>query len=433
MSQHVDTLNNLAENDFEVYKRTTCRLCNSDNLDLVLPMPATPVADGFYSDEKKHESSKLYDLDLYLCRNCGLAHLCDVVNPELIYRQYLYETTTSLGLVEHFNKYARDILDQNNLSKDNFVIEIGSNDGTLLRSFQAQGLRVLGVDPACDIAQRATQAGTETWPEFFTVDLSEKIKQEKGLADIVIANNVMANIDDLDSLMKGIRNILSPEGVFIFESGYLVDSVQNLVFDNVYHEHISYLSVKPLETFFKKHGMELIRVDRTPMKGGSIRGTVQLVGGVRPIEPSVENLINMEIKEGFCQPERYEELADTIDCEKEKLLELLKKLKAEGKVVAGYGASHSVTTFLYYFGIAEYLDFMIDDNPRKFNTFSPGHHIPVLTSEAIYEKKTDYVLILAWRYADPIMRKHQKYLSQGGRFIVPLPHIKVIENKEVVS
>jgi len=420
-----DTLNNTVGQNADVYKRKTCRLCGSPDLKLVMPMPATPIADGYMPAVRAAEGQKCYALDLYLCQDCGLVHLRDVVNPELIYRNYLYETTTSPGLVAHFQKYAEDVLGQLNPAQGNLVLELGSNDGTLLRFFQKAGLRVLGVDPARDIARRATQAGIETWPEFFTVELSETIKKQKGAADIVIANNVVANIDHPGPLIEGIRNVLSPAGVFIFETGYLVDSVQNLVFDNVYHEHISYFSVKPLVAFFKKQGMELIRVDRVPTKGGSIRGTVQLAGGPRPMESSVHDLVNMETKEGFYQPAMYQQFAQRINREKEKLLELLKPLKAQGKLIAGYGASHSVTTFLYYFDLAELLDFIVDDNPLKHNTLSPGHHIPVFPSEAIYTRKPDYIVILAWRFYEMIVKKHRLYLEKGRHFIVPLPEMRV--------
>lgn len=428
MSQETRTLQNtVAEKVADVCKRTSCRLCGSRDLKLVMPLPATPIADSYVPVGHSQEPQRLYPLDLYLCQGCGLVHLRDVVNPELIYRQYLYETTTSPGLVEHFQKYAEDVVNRLKPAKGNFVVEIGSNDGTLLSFFQKKGLRVLGIDPARDIARRATQAGIETWPEFFTEDLSEKIKKEKGMADIVIANNVMANVDNLDQFIQGIRQLLSPDGVFIFETGYLVDSLQNLVFDNVYHEHISYLSVKPLMEFFKKHNMELIRVDRVATKGGSIRGTVQLKGGRRPVESSIKDLIDLEVRMGIYQPKAYQEFAAKINKEKEALLTLLKNLKTQGKTIAGYGASHSVTTFLYYFDLGKILNFIVDDNPIKYNTLSPGHRIPVFSSQEIYKRRPDYIVILAWRFYKPIIQKHQPFLADGGHFIIPLPSLKVVQ------
>ena len=415
-----------AEEKIDVYRRDTCRLCGSKQIELVMPFPAIPSADDFVPINSQIEPQRCYPLNLYLCQECGLVHLRDVVNPELIYRNYLYETTTSLGLVEHFQKYAQDILDRIQPSSGSLVVEMGSNDGTLLNCFKKAGLRVLGVDPARDIARRATQAGVETWPEFFTFDLSQKIKEQKGLVDIFIANNVLANIDNLDQIMQSVRNILSATGVFIFETGYIVEEVKNLVFDYIYHEHISYFSVQPLVKFFKKHGMELIRVDHVPTKGGSIRGTVQWMDGPRKREPSVDHLVKSEIEQGYYQPFIYKDLTEKINHEKNKLLELLKKLKAGGKTIVGYGASPTVTTFMYYFEIANFLSFIIDDNPRKQNTLYPGNHIRVLDSKVIYEEKPDYILIMAWRYAEPIINRHQNYLKQKGRFIVPLPEFKVI-------
>ncbi len=425
MSRHEVKFSNTIE-EKDVYKRDNCRLCGSRKLKLVMPLPSIPIGDDYTPASLKTEPQKCYPLDLYLCEGCGLAQLGHVVNPELIYRHYLYETKISPGLIEHFQKYAEDVLGRIKLAKGDLVVELGSNDGTLLGFFQKAGLRVLGVDPARGIAQRATQAGIETWPEFFTLELAAKIKEEKGAAGIVIANNVFANIDDLDSLVQGIRSILSPDGVFIFETGYLIDSVRNLVFDNIYHEHISYFSVKPLETFFKKHGMELVRVDRVPTKGGSIRGTVQLKGGLRKVESSVGDLIHMEIAEGFYKPARYQLLSRTLEREKEKLQKLLKEWKVKGKKIAGYGASLSVTTFIYYFEVADFINFIVDDNPRKHNTLSPGYQIPVLDSKVLYEKNPDYVIIMAWRFADLIVKKHSKFLAQGGHFVVPLPSVKVI-------
>ena len=420
-----EKLNDTIEKD-DVYKRDNCRLCASTDLELVFPLPSIPLADNYYPESRKHEGQKCYPMEVNLCKGCGLVFLRHVVDPEIIYRDYVYKTISSPGLVEHFAKYANDILERIKPAKGSLVVELGSNDGILLRNFKNAGLKVLGIDPARETARQATEAGIETWPEFFNPEISEKIKNDKGKASIVIANNVFANIDHVDPIAEGVRNILAPDGVFIFETACLVDTINNLVFDFIYHEHVSYFSVKPLETFFKKHGMEIIRVDRAYTKGGSIRCTVQLKGGPRKVEASVRDLINMEVAEGFYKRERYDRLSKTLKAEKEKLLKLLKEYKAQGKTIAGYGASHTVTTFIYYFDVAEFLDFIVDDNPLKHNTFSPGFHIPVLDSQALYEKKPDVVVILAWRFTDLIVKKHEKFLTQGGHFIAPIPEVKVI-------
>ena len=423
---------NTIEKKVEVYSRDTCRLCECKKLELVMPLKPIPSADDFVPIDSGIEPQKCYPLDVYLCRNCGLVQLLDIFNPEYIYPKYLYETTTSLGLVEHFQAYAKDVLGRIKPKKGSLVVELGSNDGTLLNFFQKEGMNVLGIDPARAIAQKANKTGVETWPEFFTIDLSERIKKEKGSAEVVIANNVFANIDDVDHLVKAIRNVLSPTGVYIFETGYIIDSVRNLVFDNIYHEHVSYFSVKPLVQFFKKHGMELIQVDQVDTKGGSIRGTVQLAGGRRPIELSVAALVKSEIDQGFYGPDVYKKLIQRINEEKKQVLDLFKEAKKNGKKIAGYGACQGVTALMYYYEVAPYFDFIVDDNPRKHNTLTPGNHLPVYDSNVIYEKKPDYVLIMPWRYAEPIIKRHQKYLEQIGQFVMPLPKFEIIRKGKLL-
>jgi len=386
----------------------------------------TPPADAYVSRERIDEEQETYPLDLLLCHDCSLLQIPDVIDPEVLYGQYLYKTVTSPGLVEHFREYSQDVINRINPPRGSSVVEIGSNDGTLLKFFQSQGMRVLGIDPAQDIAKKVTEGGVETLPVFFSVDLAREIKNERGPTIIIVANNVIANIDNLDELMEGVRNLLAPQGVFIFETGYLVGILENLVFDNVYHEHLCYYSVKALDSFFKQKGMELIDVKRVPTKGGSLRGIVQFAGGRHTLAPSVKELIELETKLGVDRVETYKDFAAKIDSEKEKLHKLLKDLRDQGKTIAGYGASHSVTTFIYYFGIGEILDFLIDDNFLKQNTFSPGYHIPVFSSQEIYKRKPDYILILAWRFHEPITKKHQTFLKQGGHFILPLPEVKVV-------
>jgi hypothetical protein len=207
----------------------------------------------------------------------------------------------------------------------------------------------------------------------------------------------------------------------------MVDLIQNTVVDNIYHEHLCYFSIKPLVKFFKKHGLEMIDVDRVPTKGGSIRCTVQLNGGARSVLPSVSGLITLETELGFDRSTPFKVFVDRVESMKAQLRRKLLDLKARGKTIAGYGASVGVTTLLYYLDLKDILSFLIDDNETKYNSYSPGLHIPVFPSKAIYEKMPDYVLILAWRYADPIIKKHQKYLEQNGRFILPLPGVEVIE------
>ena len=408
------------------FKRDTCRMCGENDLELVMPIKPTPLADAYVTSDRVEDVQQLYPLDLYFCRSCCLVQLLGVVSPEVIYPDYIYETAGSLGLVEHFQKYADGVVNRLNAEKGSLVIDIGCNDGTLLKSFKNKGMRVLGVEPARDVSQKATEAGIDILTSFFTSELAAKIRDEYGPATIVTANNVFANIDDLTDIIKGIRGILAPDGVFIFETGYLADMIQGCVFDNIYHEHLCYFSVKPLEAFFKRNGMELIFIERVPTKGGSIRGIVQLDKGKRPVDSSVKDLIALENSLGFERTEVFNVFADRINSMKDQLLKLLNGLEAKGKTVAGYGASNSVTTMIYHFDLAEFISFLVDDNPIKQGRFSPGYHIPILSSEVIYEKKPDYLIILPWRFSKPIIKKHGKYLKHGGHFIVPIPEVEII-------
>lgn len=403
--------------------RNDCRLCHSRGLELVLKLTPTPLADSYL---RVKEVQEVFPLDLYLCRECGFAQLLDVVQPQHIYLDYIYETVSSLGLVEHFDNYAAEVLGRIRPPAGALVIDVGSNDGTLLKSYQKRGMKVLGVDPAREIAARATAAGVETLAEFLTVPVARRIRRERGPAAIVSANNVIANIDDLDEIAAAIRELLAPDGVFVFESYYLGDLVRNMVFDFIYHEHISSFAVKPVALFFKRHGLELVDVLRVPTKGGSLRYTVQLAGGPRNVAPIVGELLALEAQQGLDQPEMFRAFNARIERAKADTLAVLQKLKAEGKSVAGYGASATTTTLVYHFGMGGLIDYLVDDYPAKQGTFSPGLHLPVLPSEALYERRPAAVVVMAWRYYEPIMRRHRKYSAQGGKFIVPMPELKIL-------
>ena len=411
-----------------VFQRDTCRLCGGSVLENVLPLTPTALCDAYVSPESVNEVQEIYPLDLFMCRDCGYVFLPYVIDPEIIYRDYIYVTTSSMGLADHFREYADEVLNRLNPPEKSLVIDLGSNDGTLLKFFKNRGMCVLGIEPAHEIAREATKAGVETIPDFFTSESADKIKNDYGLAAIITINNLYANIDDLDNVTEGVSKILAPDGVFIIESSYLGDMIQNMVFDFIYHEHLSYFSVKPLITLFRRFNMELIDIEHVPTKGGSLRYYMQLNGGPRPVSPSVAEMIAYEERIGIDSVEIFKAFADKINDRKSMLINKLEELKAQGKTIAGYGGSATTTTLVYHFGVGDMIDYIVDDNPAKQNTFSPGLHIPVLPSEVIYEKKPDYIIIFAWRYFDPIANKHRAYLKQGGHFIRPLPEFEIVGN-----
>ena len=376
-----------------VVRRNTCCLCGKNDLELVFPLEPTPPGDHYISHEQLDKIQETYPLNIALCTSCGHTQLLDVVNPNILYHDYIYETSISLGLSEHFERYADEVMKNVNPAKGSLVVDIGSNDGTLLKFFQKHGMNVLGIDPAHEIAKKATDAGIETLPTYFTTELARKIKKKHGPASIITANNVIANIDNLKDMIVGIKKLLAPDGVFVFETGYLVDLIENSLIDNIYHEHLFYYAVKPLKKFFQSHNVELIDVKRVPTKGGSIRGTVQLANGPHKVSSSVNELISLEERLKLDNSEGIRNFATKMDGVKDELVDMLNDLKSQRKTIAGYGASVGVTTLLYQFDLGGLLNFIVDDNKSKHNLYSPGFHIPIFSSDVLYEKKPDLSLI----------------------------------------
>lgn len=407
-------------------RRSYCLLCGAEDLVLALPMAASPLADAYEPAERLGEEQPLYPLDLYLCRSCGHLQLPTVVDPDLLFRNYRYVTSSSPGLVDHFHRYADAVVDEIAPPADSLVVEIGSNDGSLLRFFAERGLRVLGVDPGVENARAATASGIETLPEFFTADLACDVRDSHGRASIVAANNVFAHINDLGDVADGVRELLAHDGIFVFEVSYLVDILERMLFDTVYHEHLSYHAIAPLQSFFARHGLELFDVQRVPTKGGSIRGFAQLAGGPREVARVVGEFVALEELMGLERTEVYAEYAERIRAAKEELLDLLRRLKGEGETIAGFGAAHTITTLMFQFGLGGIIDFLVDENPAKQGTFSPRDHIPVLPPSALEERGTRYVVVLAWQYASRIMERHASFVESGGHFIVPLPQLEVV-------
>lgn len=345
-----------------------------------------------------------------------------MVDPEILFREYLYVSSSSLGLVEHFRRLAEHLRDRLQQTPGSLVVDIGSNDGSLLKCFQSLGFQVLGVDPAREVARAATEAGVETWPHFFTADVAREIRRKIGPAALITAANVFAHADDLADIADGVRELLAtdgPGGVFVFEVSYVVDVLEKFLLDTIYHEHLCYHSVRPLCDFLKRHGLEMIDAERIPSKGGSLRCYVQRAGGARPIQPSVERLISLEEEKKIHSPETWRSFADRIETCRTRLGDLLAQWDSDR--LAGYGASPGATTLIYQLGLDGKLACLLDDNPRKQGLYSPGLYLPVLPSEAIYRRRPDAIVLLAWMYAEPILKNHERFRREGGRFLLPLP------------
>jgi SAM-dependent methyltransferase len=366
----------------------------------------------------------VYPLEVVICQDCAHLQLRHVVDPELLFRDYVYEAGTSPVFVAHFQRYAEAAIERFGLRPGDLVVEIGSNDGTLLRFFKEAGMRVLGIDPARGIARRAEERGIRTIPEFLDRDLARSVRSDHGEAKLVVANNVLAHIDDLAGVVAAIKDLLAADGVLVFEVSYALDVYEKTLFDTIYHEHLDYHAARPLVGFFERAGLPLFAAERVPTHGGSLRG---FAGRGRAVEPSVQERLNEESAAAIDRPQTWRAWSEQIAARRDELVALLRRLKGEGRTVAGYGAPAKATTLMHHFGLGtESLDFIVDDSPLKQGLLAPGTHIPVLAAQALTDRRPDYLVVLAWNFADSIVERNSQYRDRGGRFIVPLPEVKLI-------
>jgi SAM-dependent methyltransferase len=349
------------------------------------------------------------------------------VNPTILYRQnYSYVSGTSPVFVEHLRHYAETVVNRFKLPASGLVVDIGSNDGTALGFFKRAGYRVIGFDPAIDIARHACEAGIETRCEFFGRDAAQRHLVGDRRAILVNSHNACAHIDDLAGVIDGVRDILADDGIFVIEVGYLLDVIRNIWFDTIYHEHLDFHSVAPLVKFLNARGFEVLAAERISPQGGSIRITSQKTGGPRAADGSVAELIGLELEAGLGRADTFKTFGRRINGIGDRLASLIDGLRAQKKPIAGYGAPTKATTLLTHFGLGDRLDFLVDDNPLKQGLYSPGLHIPVHSAEELYRRKPDYLLILAWNFSDSIVKRHRQFERQGGRFIVPMPEPAIL-------
>jgi SAM-dependent methyltransferase len=409
------------------HRRSTCRLCGSRHLTEVVRLAPTPPANAFVPASELGKPQECFPLDVFFCEDCAHVQLLDVVDPRILFEHYVYVSGTSPVFVQHFEEYAAFVMERFQPVANGLVLDIGSNDGTLLSFFQKAGMRVLGIDPAQEISADATQRGIPTLCGFFGADKGAEVAAEHGKAEVITANNVFAHIDDLSGVVDGVRGLLAPSGVFVFEVSYLVDVFENTLFDTIYHEHLDYHSVGPLIRFFAAKGMELIEAIRVGSHGGSLRGIAQLKGGPRAVGASVADAVALEERLGLDKAATLAKFAADIEALGAELNALLRKLKSEGKRIGGFGAPAKATTLMYHFGIGpDLVDFIIDDSPLKQGLYSPGMHIPVVSSAEGFAKKPDHLVILAWNFAQAIIGKNAAFRENGGTFIIPIPKVEVV-------
>lgn len=409
------------------HRRRTCRACGQTELTEFLDLGMQPLANAFLRSESEFAGEARYPLALHGCTTCGLVQLIDVIDPEILFRNYIYVTGTSETMAAHNRAYARTVVDLLHLGPDSLVVEAASNDGSLLSCFQAHGVRVLGVEPAANIAALATARGVPTEAVFFDRDSGERLRRAHGPAQAVLGNNVLAHVDDPAGFLAGARSLLAEAGLVIVEVPYLGQMLDRTEYDTVYHEHLCYFSIAALLRLCSAVDLAVVRVDHVPVHGGSIR----LYAGRTQDHPGHADLVlriaEAEREAGVTGLSRWRQFARDTEAQRIALLAELHRLTRAGKTIAGYGAPAKGNTLLNYCGIGtDLLHYTVDRNPLKVPTLTPGTHIPVLPVETILERQPDYLLLLAWNFADEIMSQQAEYRRRGGQFILPIPLPRIV-------
>lgn len=410
----------------EIRGRTTCRVCGANEFESILSLGPTPLANAFLESADQFADEASYPLDLYFCADCSLFQLLDVVDPNVLFRHYLYVTGTSTTMAAHNRAYAKTVSELLSLDASDLVVEIGSNDGSLLKCFQPIGVSTLGIEPATNLATHAAESGIETVNEFFTKALAARLRASRRPARVVLANNVLAHVDDPVDFLEGCRELVAEDGLITVEVPYVRHLLDHLEYDTVYHEHLSYFSITSLLRLCDRVGLSAVRIDPLKVHGGSVR--LYLSRSANSHAALVRDLADDEERDGLARVERYRRFGVEVGRSRTALVTLLEQLAAKGKRVVGYGAPAKGNTLLNYCGIdTRLLPFTVDKNPLKVGLFTPGTHIPVRAVASLAEgENPDHLLILAWNVADEIMEQQQVLRDHGTRFIVPVPVARVV-------
>lgn len=403
---------------------SNCRVCGGSSFTKYLDLGKMPLANKLVTSAEIPLEEK-FPLEVLFCNGCGLSQLSIVVNPDIMFRNYVYRSSISRVFSEHCADIARE-LQAGPLERGDLVLDIASNDGCMLKEFKALASRVLGVDPAINLAKIASAQGIETIPEYWSPQLAAQLEKKHGKAKAVIAVNVFAHIDDLHSMVEGVKKILAPGGYFIIESPHLQSLIEHTEFDTIYHEHLSYLLVSPLAGLMRAHGMRIAKVKKSGIHGGSIRMYIEHEGGKDTSDGSVQEAISGEQKAGLHMAGTYLSFGKKVDGIKNSLRSLLAKLKSEGKTISAFGASAKGNTLLNYCEItAKEIGCIFDDTPEKQGKLYPGVHIPIVAGSELMQKRPDYLLLLAWNFSAEIMQKTRDYKAAGGKYILPIPEVKI--------
>lgn len=405
-----------------------CRICKSGKLRKFLDLGKMPVPNGFLALKDLNKKEKLYNLVCLVCLNCSLVQLSEVIDPEIMFNNYVYISSVSRVMMNNFANLSFYAHQNFNIKAGSLVVDIGSNDGSLLKFFKNYEANVLGVDPAKNLAGVAILNGIPTEIGLFNPSLARKIVKKYGQADLITATNVVAHIDNLDELFGSIKILLKKDGVFITEFPYILDLISKNQFDTIYHEHLSYFGLKSWEYFIKKQGFAIIDVSRLLIHGGSVRVAHRLKDNETLKEnKTVAYLINLEAQLGLNDKNVYSNFESRVLSLKDELTSLLKSLKLKGKRIIGFGAPAKGNVLMNFFDIGPgILDYLVDSTSFKQGLYTPLKHIPIYPEERVLKDMPDYGLILAWNFKEEIMRKHREFKKRGGKFIIPIPEVKII-------
>jgi SAM-dependent methyltransferase len=406
----------------------SCRFCAAPLRHVIVDLGMSPPSNNFIDEEHLNDAATYYPLRVLLCHDCWLVQLPEYRTPAATFSDYAYFSSYSTSWLDHLKRYAHAMRDRLNLSESNLVVEIASNDGALLRNFQHLGTRVLGIEPARNVAKVAEAGGIPTLTEFFGAGLARKLGTNGKSADLVVANNVLAHVPNLNDFVSGIWELLKPKGVATLEFPHVAKLVERLEFDTIYHEHLCYFSLGCVSKIFAAHGLTLFDAEELPTHGGSLRIFVGRADAGFVKTAGLGRLLAAELADGFESDAPYRDFPQRVQASKRALLKFLVEAAARGDRVAGYGAPAKATTLLNYCGVGpDLVEFTVDKNPYKQGKFIPGVRVPIEPPEKIFETKPSYVVIFPWNIKDEVITELSGIRDWGGRFVVPIPHASVVK------